>query len=332
MVKTVYHEEWLNREKNRKDLTYYEQQKIAFISRHMEKFSPQKSTRINHEDLECVQTLSGIFANRKAVEQYTRSLMPGSFGIWHRIRLETPYYSNGDEPIYHVNPVLKERNWKIPMVRGSAWKGAFFHAALQQLKANLRQENMESFFKVYLQIYRIFGTGSQEFRAVEQVVKRVTDSGWHHDEFVKVLLRYALLELGLNLRIKKGGTQSVAEQLMNHIFRSFDDDQRFVVHRGRVVFYPTYFDQVSLEVINPGNRKRRIAIFYETVPPETFGIFQLFYIPYDGILLEEDLLCKQANEDHEFLQMLFQKVCRHGIGAKSKIWGKFKLEDESDGL
>ncbi len=55
---------------------------------------------------------------------------------------------------------------------------------------------------------------------------------------------------------------------------------------GRLFFYPTFFTQVGLEVINPHDRQRRVGknpILLECVPAGAKGIFSLLYVPFDRI-------------------------------------------------
>lgn len=55
-------------------------------------------------------------------------------------------------------------------------------------------------------------------------------------------------------------------------------------HRGRLLFYPTFFDKIGLEVINPHDRKRGVGtqpIYFECVPTGAKGIFSLLYVPFD---------------------------------------------------
>ncbi len=52
--------------------------------------------------------------------------------------------------------------------------------------------------------------------------------------------------------------------------------------RSSLVFYPTWFDKVGFEVINPHSRKTRagtLPIPYEVVPADTKGILRLLYAP-----------------------------------------------------
>jgi CRISPR-associated protein Cmr2 len=54
--------------------------------------------------------------------------------------------------------------------------------------------------------------------------------------------------------------------------------------RGRLVFYPTFFDEVNLDVITPHDRKTKTPsrgpIYFETVPLKKRGkiVFLIYYI------------------------------------------------------
>lgn len=56
---------------------------------------------------------------------------------------------------------------------------------------------------------------------------------------------------------------------------------------GRLRLFPTFFDQVGLEVINPHDRQKKIGargpIAIESAPRGSTGIFRLLYVPFDQI-------------------------------------------------
>lgn len=64
-----------------------------------------------------------------------------------------------------------------------------------------------------------------------------------------------------------------------------------VGQRGRLHFYPTYFDALDLEMINPHSRVTRAGttpIVMEVVPAGAAGFFTLLYTPFDLIGLAPD--------------------------------------------
>lgn len=89
---------------------------------------------------------------------------------------------------------------------------------------------------------------------------------------------------------------------------------------GRLYFYPTFFTETSLEIINPHDRKRRVGknpILFECVPTGAQGTFSLLYVPFDLISQPEDEIRQQALKDlqrvAEGLQAMF---LTYGFSAK----------------
>ena len=106
----------------------------------------------------------------------------------------------------------------------------------------------------------------------------------------------------------------------------------FQTHKGRAIFYPTYFDRLSLEIINPHDRRKRAGttpIHYEVVPEGADGTLQIIYIPFDAVLKSEKDLKDEVKTDLENLCRAVEKLQERGIGAKTKLgWGRFNLEEK----
>lgn len=69
---------------------------------------------------------------------------------------------------------------------------------------------------------------------------------------------------------------------------------------GRLIFFPTFFTQTGLEIINPHDRKTRVGknpILFESVPIGARGVFTLLYVPFDGVAKEGRETAKQVAED-----------------------------------
>lgn len=112
--------------------------------------------------------------------------------------------------------------------------------------------------------------------------------------------------------------------------------------RGALVFYPTWFNKINFEVINPHSRERRAGtqpIYYEVVPgrrpkqdkqdkSEEFeeggkGTLSLLYAPWPGM--------KPAADPKEALPKLLEAVetllTIYGISAKRTVgWGTARIE------
>ena len=91
-------------------------------------------------------------------------------------------------------------------------------------------------------------------------------------------------------------------------------------HAGRLIFYPTFFTRISLEVINPHDRQSNAGkqpIYFESVPAGAQGTFSLLYVPFDLIGAAEAEIRQQALADlklvAEGLQALF---LTYGFSAK----------------
>jgi len=89
---------------------------------------------------------------------------------------------------------------------------------------------------------------------------------------------------------------------------------------GRLFFYPTFFTQTSLEIINPHDRKRRVGknpILFESVPAGAQGTFSLLYVPFDLIGKEERDIRQQALADLELIAKgLSDMFLTYGFSAK----------------
>ena len=123
----------------------------------------------------------------------------------------------------------------------------------------------------------------------------------------------------------KGNLRWVTRKIFNDIIDDKKEIQLFgnkkteeiKFKRGRLQFYPTFFDRIGLDIINPHDRKTKagtVPIYFEIVPEKTQGEFSLLYVPFDligedeAIVMKEDLLliCNA-------LKLLFEE---YGISAK----------------
>lgn len=271
---------------------------------------------------------SGIFQSTEELLKYLKKLPFYSFAITAEIELKAPYFSKDDDNFYLVNnPVLKEKVYKVPMVKGSAWKGAAAAASKELLNEDLNH---------FSQFARIFGLGSSEYRNLLHSIE-----GENKENIIRAIISLCLFELGLSLDkkdiddIKNNPFEFLLKLSENLNIRSIKDNAIFPYlqpNKGRVIFYPTYFSKISYEVINPHDRQRRAGInpiFYEVVPKGTVGKLQLIYIPYDAILTEKEALKEQIKKDLSFLCRAIEKTANQGIGAKTKLgWGRFEMKDK----
>lgn len=271
-----------------------------------------------------LQSLSGVHQDYEQFKNQIKNLIPCSFGIWVKFKLKQPYFSKDDDEFYLIqNPILKEKVFKAPMIRGSGWKGAVAKAGIKVIEEKIENDS-NSLIDDICAFTRIFGAGNEEFRKLIEIVDKHKDK----DSFAGELISYTLFTLGAKI------TKKVDESLRDFVERLWEDieEELIKVQRGRAVFYPTYFDTLSLEVINPHSRRRRAGtqpIFYEVVPEGDGGILQIIYVPFDGILKPDNKLQKETEKDLVFLASCIEKVANSGVGAKTKLgWGTFEILDK----
>jgi len=90
---------------------------------------------------------------------------------------------------------------------------------------------------------------------------------------------------------------------------------------GRLHLFPTFFDRIGLEIINPHDRERRVGknpVLIEVVPGGTSGIFTLLYVPFDLIGKNEEELNNQISKDVRIIAQGLKAMFRdYGFGAKT---------------
>lgn len=101
--------------------------------------------------------------------------------------------------------------------------------------------------------------------------------------------------------------------------------------RGRLIFYPTFFDQIGLDVIAPHDRETKTPargpIYFETVPENRSGVFSLLYFPFD-LVGNDEKLRKEAPKDLEILkEAIPAMLTKYGFGAKTTA-GYGVIEDK----
>jgi len=92
--------------------------------------------------------------------------------------------------------------------------------------------------------------------------------------------------------------------------------------QGRLFFYPTFFDQISLEVITPLSRETRTPvrgpIYFEIVPENTTGTLRFLYYPFDLVARGEfDKIKEEMRVDLKFLSKALRKMF-YEIGFSAK--------------
>ena len=143
----------------------------------------------------------------------------------------------------------------------------------------------------------------------------------------KGMLRWACrMQAGLRKHLEEGKRfeEWKDPDWILHLFgNEKGEEQDF--YQGALVFYPTWFDKIDFEVINPHSRERRAGtqpIYYEVVPPGAKGTLYLLYAPWPGM--------KPAVDPKNFLPELLKAIemllTNYGISAKRTVgWGTAKI-------
>ncbi len=206
-------------------------------------------------------------------------------------------YVSKDDTSFHLldNPLKKEWVFKVPYVAASQWKGTLRAALVQQLaewwtslsaEAHHERQYRKRFLAWRIWMTRLFGTE-----------KGVLIDDQEPDQYLDQLC-----------------TAHAA-----HWYRRYV--RRFMAHRGflagRLHFFPTFFDRIGLEVINPHNREtgtgERGPILLESVPSGATGTLVLLYVPsgHSGDW-------RQAAQDLELTATGLQAMLTiYGFGAKT---------------
>jgi len=120
------------------------------------------------------------------------------------------------------------------------------------------------------------------------------------------------------------------------IIRIFGNERGVEEHTklkaGRLHLFPTFFNRIGLEIINPHDREKRVGknpILMESVPIDTSGLFTALYVPYN--IIGNDVEMKnQVAKDIELIATGLKAMFRDcGFGAKtSSGYGQAKNELE----
>lgn len=144
----------------------------------------------------------------------------------------------------------------------------------------------------------------------------------------KGLLRWACrMQAGLRRHFENGKRYEEWEDpdwILHFFGNEKGEEEDF--HQGALVFYPTWFDRIDFEVINPHSREKRAGrqpIFYEVVPSGAKGSLYLLYAPWPGMM-------KPAKPEEVFpklLEAIEVLLTTYGISAKRTVgWGTAKIE------
>lgn len=197
-------------------------------------------------------------------------------------KLKKSYISKDDEDFYVVNnPICKDKVFKVPLIRPSSWKGALRFSAIK----NVLEKEGQKKVNARITLFKLFGNGN----------KNIKD----------------FLDEQFGDKLKK--------EYENKLEKVYGEEKQNL--RGQLVFYPSFFDQISLDVVTPHDRKTKTPakgpIYFETVPSDTIGTFYLLYFPFD-LIHEKEKINVERTENLEFLiDSIIDMFLKYGFGAKT---------------
>jgi len=225
------------------------------------------------------------------------SIFPfGSWTISFKFKLRKPYISQDDINLYIIdNPVKKEWIFKLPYIAPSQWKGTLRSAMVNELVEKADTLSDDEFAARRLNLRLMFGDEKGEEQGA-----------------IKGLAEY--------LNEKKPYAIKTYRKKINQYF-SIESDETFPHNAGWLHFYPTYFTQIDLELINPHDRKTGSGIqpiYFETVPYSAEATFTLLYVPLDYINEDIDKTEKQTISNLCLVAEGIRAMMTHyGFGAKT---------------
>lgn len=217
-----------------------------------------------------------------------------SFMLRVPFKLQKSYLSKDDRTFHLLdNPVRKDKVFQTPMVASTSWKGALHMAMLQLLAewwcgldetAKNDRRHKKEFIGRRISLGRLFGT----------------EKGVQIDD-----RKFESYLDGL-------GGNNLAQWYRRYIRRYISSTGFF---SGCLYFYPTFFDKIGLEVINPHDRKTgtgKNPILIECVPIGATGDFVILYVPFGKI--DESLVAKDLEVLAKGVEAM---LAVYGFGAKT---------------
>ena len=189
------------------------------------------------------KALLSSIADEPSLESTLYSLPYGSWMISFQLALIKPYISRDDEPLYIIdNPVRKDKVFKIPMISPSQWKGCLQAVMTRKAAAKIADEvscDEESFINDRVRLIRLFG---KEKENITKYFENIANTN------------------------EKINWKSIQSKLKGQL--EINDLDTFS-NKGRLRFYPSFFNDIGLEIINPHDRVKRVGnkpIYIESVP------------------------------------------------------------------
>ncbi len=177
-----------------------------------------------------------------------------------------------------------------------------------------------------------YSKDDRSFHVLENSLRKdhVFGIPFHPASSWKGLLRWACrMESGLFEHLEKNGMKFEGWKDDKWILYLFGNEKNNTdeLYQGVINFYPTFFDRIKFEVINPHSRKTRAGtqpIYYEVVPPKTKAKLQLVYVPHAGCEMHTETNCLETI--NKFLTATEKLLTIYGFSAKRTVgWGTAEI-------
>lgn len=261
--------------------------------------------------------LSDWWKNNLTIPAFPHSLPQGSWLLLvSNFELAKDFISMDDDACYIIdNPVKKDKVFRIPFIAPSTWKGSLHWAAMNAcLLERLAALGKAEAFEGRTCLVRLFGNEKED--TTQAYLDKLFDKFYPSTNGTPASKEFA------NLMKEKGYVSKEG------------------LRQGRLFFYPTFFDLISLNVLNPHERRTRtgtVPIIIELVPgvkdavQGAKGNFSLLYIPFDLVNSDSERLQREAREDLKVTaEAVKAMMLTYGFSAK-KSSGYGVIKSEVDG-
>lgn len=262
-----------------------------------------------------------------------------SFFIKFNFSLALPYISKDDEEFYICeNPIKKDKVFKIPMISGSSWKGNLRWTAMRifidKLPGVIKKGELREKLNERVKLVRLFGyeKDSMEDYLNAILAQKLVEEGYETDNVKNNETMKKDTKTQNEIKIKNN-TDVIKREFNNLLLEKGYINPNIEGRRSRLNFFPTFFDDISLEVINPHDRKTKagtLPIYIESVPEGAKGTFSLLYVPFDLLGKPESKVKSEVAEDLDCVfEALKEMMLTYGFSAKkSSGFGVIKDEFE----
>jgi CRISPR-associated protein Cmr2 len=204
-----------------------------------------------------------------------------SAAVQMRFKMATPFISTDDDAFYiHDNPVRKEKVFRIPCIPASGWKGClrsadgdlFLEEVTREISKtvvapdDIDKLDLKSVWDLRMRRVRIFGN---------------ENAAWEK-HLSKSIIAVISKKLNKNISdVPRFQGEILNDGFIQHLINCGYRTDRVEGWAGRLNCFPTYFNRLGIEVLNPHDRKRRVGthpIYFESVPQGAIGSFGFLYL------------------------------------------------------